>query len=220
MPSKANLRFEDNCGDVGRLLDIHQNLTGNTPGRKWGVEVLNKSAIVLTCAFWEAYIEDVVAEALDFITSNITDADKLPINIRKIVAKAIKQDQNELSPWTLAGDGWKKVLAGNLNKAKAKYLGNWNSPKTANIRSLFSDALGLTDLPAIWKRPYLTAAQSSRKLDDFVTLRGAIAHRGKPASAVKKWMVTAALAHVKELVSFTDSAVNSYVTAATGARLF
>lgn len=177
MPSSASARFEENCHDVERLLKIHKDLTGDARGRKWNVEVLNKSAIVLTCAFWEAYIEDVVDEALGFLTSNVTDAGKLPVDIRKVVAKAVKDDKNELSPWSLAGDGWRAVLGANLAKAKAKYLGNWNSPKTVNVRSLFSDALGLADLPAEWKRAYLTAAESARRLDEFVALRGAIAHR-------------------------------------------
>jgi hypothetical protein len=64
MPSKSRIHFDENCEDVERLLTIHQDLAGNTPGRKYGVEVLNKSAIVLICAYWEAYNEDILHEAL------------------------------------------------------------------------------------------------------------------------------------------------------------
>lgn len=43
---------------------------------------------------------------------------------------------------------------------------------------------------------------------------------GKAGNAVKKWMVTNALAHVTELVGFTDVATNSYVTTAVGKPMF
>src|SRR6266404_6762364 len=64
MPSKAKMTFDQNCADVDRLLEIHADLAGPAPGRKFGVEVLNKSAVVLICAFWEAFVEVIVAEAL------------------------------------------------------------------------------------------------------------------------------------------------------------
>src|SRR3989442_15470552 len=106
MPSQAKKRFDQNCKDVDRLLEIHQDIAGDAPGRKYGVEVLNKSAVVLICAFWESYLEDVIEEALDRIVSKTTDIVKLPLDLRKVVAKAIKQDAHDLSPWNLAGDGW------------------------------------------------------------------------------------------------------------------
>jgi hypothetical protein len=109
MPSKAKAIFVSNCADVDRLVEIHKDIAGDAPGRKYGVEVLNKSAIVLICAFWEAYIEDVVAEGLAAIVTNAPDPGSLPEKLRKIVAKSIKTDVNELSPWALAGDGWKAV---------------------------------------------------------------------------------------------------------------
>jgi hypothetical protein len=43
MPSQARIAFENNRKDVERLMEIHGDLAGDTPGRKHGVEVLNKS---------------------------------------------------------------------------------------------------------------------------------------------------------------------------------
>jgi hypothetical protein len=220
MPTKAKVRFEENCADVERLLQIHNEIAGNAPGRKYGVEVLNKSAIVLICAVWEAYVEDVVSEALDFVVVKTVDIAKLPLDLRKVVAKSVKQDLNDLSPWTLAGDGWKAVLHGNLLAAKGKYLSNWHTPKSGNIRDLFAQALGLADLPSKWQRPWLSSAKAIAKLDAFVTLRGAIAHRGKASESVKKNVAAGFLWLVGELVNFTDAAVNAHVNSITGARIF
>jgi hypothetical protein len=221
MPTLARDTFNANCSDVDRLLGIHADIAGDAPGRKYGVEVLNKSAVVLICAFWEAYVEDVVSEALDFIVGNTTDVTKLPVDLRKVVAKSIRQDPHDLSPWTLAGDGWKTVLRTNLAAAKVKYLTNWNTPKSGNIRELFTQSLGLPDLPSKWQRPWLTSANALKKLDEFVTLRGAIAHRGRAAKSVTKAQAEGFLWHVrKELVIFTDDAVNAHAKSVTGASLF
>lgn len=38
---------------------------GTARGRRFDLEVLNKSAIVLITSYWEAYCEDIAAEALD-----------------------------------------------------------------------------------------------------------------------------------------------------------
>lgn len=220
MPSQAKTRFEGNSADVKRLLDIHKDIAGEAPGRKYGVEVLNKSAIVLICAYWEAYIEDIVEEALEFIVAKTTDATKLPLELRKILARTVKQDPNELSPWALAGDGWRDALKKNLATVKGKYLANWNTPKSANIRALYEQALGLADLPTRWQRPWLSSAKATQILDEFVTLRGAIAHRGKSAESVKKQVVNRAFAHVRELVEFSDDATNAHVKSVTGQVLF
>ena len=55
MPSKARVNFEANAADVSRLLEIHKYFGGDAKGRRFRLEVLNKSAIVLITAIWEAY---------------------------------------------------------------------------------------------------------------------------------------------------------------------
>ena len=52
------LLMRENMREVNRLLEIHWELTGGQPGRRHGVEVLNKSAIVLITACWESLVED------------------------------------------------------------------------------------------------------------------------------------------------------------------
>jgi hypothetical protein len=220
MSTKARHRFDENCEDVERLLAIHKDIAGDAPGRKYGVEVLNKSAIVLICAFWEAYLEDLADEALDAVTNGVADFTRLPMDLRKHLAKAVKTSPIDLSPWDLAGTGWQTFLRNNLAGLKQKYLEKWNTPKSYNIKVLYSLALGMADVTASWKRPYLSNAIAIKRLDDFVTLRGAIAHRGKSRVSVTKWAAQTFLSHVKELVTFTDEAVNNHVAGITGKPLF
>ena len=90
MPSRAFSDFRENARDVQRLLDLHKDTGGIAQGRRYGLEVLNKSAIVLLTSFWEAYCEDIAAEALAHIVTHAASADKLPIELRKLVANSCK----------------------------------------------------------------------------------------------------------------------------------
>ena len=65
----------------------------------------------------------------------------------------------------------------------------------------------------------MSVARARTKLDDFVTLRGAIAHRGGSASGVQKAQVTDYLQNVKSLVAKTDG-VNTHVKSAPGKPLW
>ena len=67
MASQARAAFDKNAADIERLLEIHADLGGDQRGRRFRLEVLNKSAVVLITAFWEAYCEDLAAEALDHL---------------------------------------------------------------------------------------------------------------------------------------------------------
>ena len=45
--SNAYKAFQKNMEDIERLLELHTQEGGSEPGRRYGLEVLNKSAIVL-----------------------------------------------------------------------------------------------------------------------------------------------------------------------------
>ena len=64
MAAKARHAFDQSAKDIERLLEIHQALGGDAKGRRHRLEVLNKSAVVLITAIWEAYCENLAAEAL------------------------------------------------------------------------------------------------------------------------------------------------------------
>jgi hypothetical protein len=107
--SAAQSAFEvDAVPQVQRLIDIHKTIGGTGPGRRRNLESLNKSAIVLTCAFWEAFVEDLASESLRHLAEHAESPSMLPLDLRKSVVKAILRNQknkNELAPWDLAGDG-------------------------------------------------------------------------------------------------------------------
>jgi hypothetical protein len=215
------MAFEENLQDVERLLELHQQIGGNKKGRRFGLEVLNKSAIVLITAFWEAYCEDIAAEGLAHIVKHAKSADVLPTELKKIVATELKNDSHELAIWKVSDGGWRNYLSARLealNEARARKL---NTPKTANINTLFASAVGIDRISDSWHwPPKMTTKQAADKLDRYVELRGAIAHRGKYSQTVKKAEVISYLDFSKELAGITGGQVNKHVLAITGERLW
>lgn len=220
MASKARKAFDKNAEDIDRLMEIHRDLGGDGPGRRYRLEVLNKSAIVLITAFWESYCEDIAAEALNHIVKHSKSVDSLPKNIRKIVAKELKQDANELAVWSLAGKGWRKLLKDRLEKLQEQRNRKLNTPKAGNIDQLFLDAVGIKEMSTSWTWPKMTVVHARKKLDDYVTLRGGIAHRGAASQSCKKKEVDDYFAFVKRLVGKTGGRVNSHVKNVTGKGLW
>ena len=183
MASLAAKTFFKNAKDVKRLTQIHSQLGKNTPGRKYGLEVLNKSAIVLITAFWEAYCEDLAEEALTHLIEKVPDATKLPKDLKKRIAAEIKKDQHELAVWDLADKGWQVRARTRLASLMAERKRSFNNPKSFYVDELFHDVIGLHNVSNEWRWEKMSASRAREKLDKFIELRGSIAHRGKSSSA-------------------------------------
>ncbi|MER5432892.1 MAE_28990/MAE_18760 family HEPN-like nuclease [Streptomyces sp. NPDC002588] len=216
MTSQARSAFNKNCEDVDRLLEIHTDITGDAPGRRWKVESLHKSAIVLLTAFWEAFCEDLAAEALTHLVDHAPKASALPGPLQQLVAKELKAEKHDLAIWQLAGDGWRTVLASRLQRLQEERNRKLNTPKTPQIETLFSSAVGIEDVSKAWYWPGMTVERAKKKLDDFITLRGEIAHRGSAANSVTKPQVNEYYNHLKRLVDRTEKHVASKVSQSTG----
>ncbi|WKE64031.1 MAE_28990/MAE_18760 family HEPN-like nuclease [Gallaecimonas kandeliae] len=221
MPSKARIALDENLKDVEGLLDLHTLQGGNAPGRRFGLEVLNKSAIVLITSYWEAYCEDIAEEGLEHIVAHAATADVLPTEIKKIIAKELKAENNEIAVWKLSDDKWRQLLQQRLQTLKESRNRKLNTPKYKNIDDLFESAIGLTNVSGKWVwAKKLTAAKARDKLDKFVELRGEIAHRGKAKTSVKKSQVEDYLDFIKNAAAKTGGAVNTHVKAITGKVLW
>ncbi|WP_166742286.1 MAE_28990/MAE_18760 family HEPN-like nuclease [Burkholderia cepacia] len=220
MPSKARTAFDANVQDIDKLLEFHAAGGGDQPGRRYGLEVLNKSSIVLITSFWESYCEDLAEEALEVIVEHAPNADALPKEIKKVIAKALKEDKNELAIWRISDDKWRDVLRMNFVELKTERNKTFATPKSFNVNHLFESALGLSDMSSNWKWERMTAVQAAKKLNEFVSMRGDIAHRGSSTSTVKKSQVVDYLKHVKMLAAKTGGAVKKHVKAITGQDLW
>ncbi|EKQ6357972.1 hypothetical protein P6M11_000984 [Pseudomonas aeruginosa] len=220
MPSKARTALADNLADVTRLMDLHTELGGTGPGRRRGLEVLNKSAIVLITSNWESYCEDIAEEAIEHIVKYAPSADALPKAIKLLIAKELKEDKHDLAIWTLADGSWRKLLQDRLERFRSIRNRSFNTPKPSQVDELFKDALGIEKLSDCWKWDKTTAATAKAKLTKFVELRGAIAHRGKGDTAITKRQVTEYLELLTKLAGKTGGRVNTHCKQITGRPLY
>jgi hypothetical protein len=56
----------------------------------------------MTCASWEAFCEDLAAQALRHLAEHATDGSRLPEELKKsIKADPTRKNQHELAVWTL-----------------------------------------------------------------------------------------------------------------------
>ena len=182
---------------------------------------MNKSAIVLITAYWEAYCEDIAAEGLEHIVKYSNSAEALPKELKKEIAKVINENRNELELWKIADDGWRTYLKDRLSELQARRNRRLNTPKSENIDELFRSAVGISKISSEWRwAKKMTAMRARRKLDKYVTLRGAIAHRGQYSESVKKAYVDDYFSFIKKLASKTGGAVNRHVESITERSLW
>ncbi len=212
----ARVSFHLNTNDVHSLLDFHAKESGTGRGRRWQVEVLNKSAIVLLCASWEAYCEDVVSVVVEHYVDHAPNAKCLPTPLRKRISKPFNEGNRHMEAWNLADDGWRDVLRARLEDLKADRDRHLNTPKSGPLREMFRDNVGCEDITQFWKWSRIDPKSACKQLDEFVELRGAIAHRANAQAYVKKREVLMGLGHVQRLVRATDAAMNELALEVTG----
>jgi hypothetical protein len=202
----------ENLDESVSLLRIHGEVVGRGPGRKYGVEVLNKSALVLIVACWEAYVEDTVTAALTFMIDNCKDHTIFPKNVLERVGST----KQGLKSWDLAGDGWKVALKDNLMGVLAKTTGTLNTPRAPQVDELFQKVIGLTNLSSTWKWNNVRSQQVVDRLDSLITTRGSIAHRVKHSAPVYKKTVREAADLIGRLSARTNNETRKHVHGLVG----
>jgi len=173
MPSGALAKFENTMmKDVTRIIASHETLSQGTPGKK-GLGHLTRGGVLLLCAAWELYLEEVLSEAVKFACQNAAAPDDLPKDVQKAIAGFVVGSQHELKALAMAGDGWKTVY----QEAAQIKIDAVNTPKPGVINPIFKKFLGVTQISSCWHH-------GEQSVKDFVTARGDIAHRGSDAGYV------------------------------------
>lgn len=193
-------------------MKIHAKQGGSGPVRKRDVEVLNKSAIVLAVACWEAFVEDLAGIALDFMITNAKDHSAFP----KSVLDRVASKNSGSNAWALAGEGWKKAMRDNYREILAKTAGVLNTPRAPQVDELFFKSIGLQSVSANWYWKGRKKGSAAIALDDLITLRGSIAHRVTHSKSVYKKDVVAAIDLVCYLSAKTSNSVRNHTHSTIG----
>ena len=216
MPSKAKRAFLKNQEDLTELWNIHEQVAGEGPGRKHGVEVLNRATIIFVTACWESYIEDLATEAFDALLAGASSATALPAKVRTLATKSIWDQKDASKVWDIADGGWRTLLAGHRKATLQHWLGTFNTPMTDQVNALYLELVGLKNLSSNWAWAGMNSAKAEAKLDKFIKVRGDIAHRLTPGGVVHKGMGRDYLNHVTRISETCELAVRSHLVAHTG----
>lgn len=218
MASQARKAFDANIKDVTALIELYEtvvlfakNNTEKTSIEPSDYDVVLRSAIVLIVTYWEAYIEDIIQEAVNHLVAKVQSSEELPKELKKTLATEIKKDSHELAVWQLAGEGWRKLLQSRLvNLADARNR-SFNTPKAQQTVEFVERALGLEDISLAWSKDDLQPELARKGLDMLVEIRGQIAHRGKIDPPITLATVENAKNFITKLVSKTGGAINSHL---------
>jgi hypothetical protein len=184
------------------------------PSSEARLEVLHRAAVVLIAACWESYIEDVATEAFDYLLDRAPTPDTFPAKVKVLASKELFEERDARRIWQLV-TGWKDLLQAHRDEIVTKSLKGFNTPKTRQVKELFSDLLDL-DVTSNWVWKDMTFEQAGTLLDEHMIIRGNIAHRTRHSTRVQKRTAKAFLKHVALLVEKTDETVEHHLRRLTG----
>ena len=174
--------------DIGKLHQAHGIIIEEGAATKdWQTDrssIYTRSGIALLCACWEAFVEDCAEHALKFLILNAKNSSQLPLKLRKKIAKEVQADKDELAAWNLAEDGWRETLIQRFDSVAKTRINLMNSPKTNNVNSLYLDLLGVDDISSCWHWDGYSNEIVCKRLNEFVSARGAIAHGREPETDI------------------------------------
>ena len=201
MPSQALGKYEGAMmKDVDRIIKTHEGLLTGDKGKK-ALGHLTRAGVLLLCAAWELYVEEVLTDAVKACRDKANSPDDLPLDVQKSIAKYIKASNHQLKALQLAGDGWKTVYLDMVNESVAAL----NTPKHHNIDKLFHDLVGIPKLSDSW-------TLGTVPVDSFVTARGAVAHRGADSGYIKvKKLSETYKPQIDQTAIETDNAISTFI---------
>jgi hypothetical protein len=206
----------ENANEVIKLIGLHVAITGTKQGRRHGVEILNKSALVLLVACWESFVEDVATLGFEFMLEEAKAPDIFPSSVLTLSAKSLREHSDQRKIWELAGDGWKGVLEKHRQTVLKEYAGKLNTPRPKQVNELVEKMLGLKGLSNQWKWNGMPATQACKNLDELVSTRGEIAHRVKAGEYVRKEYVKQTALFIQRLAAITSNRVAEHIQIQVG----
>lgn len=173
--SDVKKSFLINLHDVIKLLEVTTKMEDRQT-----IGVVYKSSVVISIAYWEKYIEDLLSQGCTFVADGLRNPVDLPEKTKKaIVDSVVKHEPNSpvyiKSIWDFSGEGWTKQYRTYVDKV----IREFNNANSKNVRDAFSKVFGIQDVFQNWtpKDPSL----STDKLDELLNKRHQIAHGSSEA---------------------------------------
>lgn len=174
MTSKSYIDFLELLEDVEKLTSTHNDYCKQKAGKK-NLGHLTRSGLVMLCAAWERYNENFLLEVVDLVLRTDIEAKALPKEVKQYISSQVKNHKNEIYPIELADSGWKNLWKGYaVNETNLL-----NTPNAEKLNTLFKRFLGLSEYTELWKKKHIS------KINEFIKIRGEIAHNGSKSKYVR-----------------------------------
>lgn len=215
MPRKVISALEVRLSDAQRLIEIHEEATGLEAGRRFNFDALNRSAVMLSVAAWEGFVEDLLKFGARFLAQRLDGPGELPENVRDAMLAQMHLDggwtklteKTKRGIWSLSGSGWRAAYI----RYATQRIRSLNTPNHDNVKKVFASVLGLPDFAANWGARRWTKDDYVTRLDTALSLRHRIAHGTLGAETVAKARAKAAISLVKRAAGWTNHAVDSHL---------
>lgn len=152
------------------------------------------------CAAWERYVETVLAEGAQVTAGRLPDINGLPPAVRQKVTNHANNNANAWTAAQLATPAWIQIYADAI-KVRVDKL---HTPKHHKLKPLFEDFLAIPDIGAAW-------STGAAPIDDFVVLRGEVAHRGGQSRYIRFGQLEDLEVAVKRYVKETDNFLSDHL---------
>lgn len=196
---------------VKRLVEISSRQT-NKPDS----EVIQYSAIVFLVAIWQDYLTYLVEDSFNAMIEVADDPHHFPMKVLTLASKEIRENKDESMVWKLAGAGWKEVL---LEYSK-KLIGSFNTPNYDKVDILFDRSIGKKNISENWKWNGMTAEKAKQMLDEILTIRHELAHKGRAKQTINKKKLEEYIHFIHRLVVCTNNSVANYLKKELGKDIY
>jgi hypothetical protein len=198
--TKAKDYFKSALVDTENLMWFHSEFGGDEPGRRAKYfQSLSKSAVILLCSAWEAYVESVILEVIEAQIASANEARNLPATLQTLITVHMKRRKEDASWLEVAGEGWRKVA----RQCCIAELDNLHAPHTKAVSAKFRTIIGIAEISDSWR--WKAARNIDTRIDKLVELRGDLAHATSSDMSVAKTKVTSNINLVERVVECTDS---------------
>jgi hypothetical protein len=196
-------RLNARLADARQLIDIHTTLTGNARGRRYDVDALNRGAVILSIAGWEAFVQDLALQNAGYFALGLPGAGHLPDEPREAFLVWLHGTTDFKNPtpaarqamWSITGQGWRRKFR---EFAKEK-VDSFSTPSPNNVGKLFRTLLGIDDITDAWGYRRWGPDIYREKLDQTLLLRHRIAHGAIGSETVGKTRAREAISLVSSL---------------------
>lgn len=208
----------ENFEEVEDLIEIHRRIAGKSPGRKFGLNSLNKSSIILLCAGWEFYIEDLLENSFNYLLTKSTSHNQFAAKVLVQASQFLVDDNDKRRVWELAGSGWKRVIEEYKNNVLKQEINFFHVPRTDNINELFEKILGIKSITSNFFWNQMSNEKALFLLDEFVNLRGEISHKVKTKNKVWKKDIIFYKNFLSKLAIIMHNRVTDHLDYSTGSK--